>query len=120
MTEMPQSGRIFVETVTGVAAATATLRAPGAGMSNKILWVCCYATTATAVDLDFQNNAGSSFVRLGGTGTALLNGPIVFTQDPGPNGGLPMVANNATKVVLTAAGAGACALAVGYTMCPSS
>jgi hypothetical protein len=115
-----QSGGVLVTRATaGAATVTATLDTPPAGMCNKILWITCFATSATVANVDIQKNDATSIAKLGGVGTSILNQPLYFGDVSQPRGGVCGAAADATLVVLTTTSGNPTTISVGYTMVPA-
>jgi len=102
MAEFPQGGVILFTATAASNAVTATLTQPPAGMVNKILWITCYATAATAADVQVQKADTTILTRIGGVGTAILDKVHVFGgSSQQPTFGVTGAAADATKVILT-------------------
>jgi len=112
-------GVLIAQNLAAAATVTVTLPTPPTGMCNKIMWIACYASAATAADVHITKADATSIARIGGAGIGILSTPIFFGDEFQPRGGCPGYAADGTLVVLTTTAGTNTECTVAYQVVPA-
>jgi len=108
------SGVRIAQNLAAAATVTVTLPTPPAGSSTRILWIACYASSATAADVHVTKADATSILRYGGAGIGAL-GLAVFGTINDAQSGIPGYDADGTLVVFTTTAGTNTECTVGYT-----